>query len=308
MLSPEASAEAGKWYTSRTPYLRGIMDAASDPVVTTLVVESSSQVGKTETCLNIIGFHIHQEPAPILLLEPTLEMAEAISKDRVAPMIRDSAVLSDIVGDPRSRSSENTLLHKRFPGGHLTMSGANSAAGLSSRPIRVLICDEVDRYPASAGAEGDPVALAVKRTTTFWNRKLGFISSPTIEGLSRIDAAFEASDKRFFQVACHSCAKRQKLEWEYVRWEEGRPDTAVYVCRHCGTAWDDQQRYEAIHAGIWIAEKEFNGTAGFHLNELYNPWVVLGEMAARFLDAKHKPDRGDDDALRTFVNTALAKT
>jgi phage terminase large subunit GpA-like protein len=147
----------------------------------------------------------------------------------------------------------------------------------SSRPIRGVICDGVDRYPASAGAEGDPVALAVKGTTTFWNRKLAFISSPTIEGLSRIDAAFEASDKRFFQVPCHNCAKRQKLEWEYVRWEEGRPETVVYVCCYCGTAWHDQQRYEAIHAGIWIAKEGLNVTAGFHLNELYNPWVVLGK-------------------------------
>jgi phage terminase large subunit GpA-like protein len=255
MLSPEASAEAGRWYTSRTPYLREIMDATNDPAIGTLVVESSSQVGKTETCLNIIGFHIHQEPAPMLLLEPTLEMAEAISKDRVAPMIRDTAVLTALIGDPRARSSENTLLHKRFPGGHLTLSGANSAAGLSSRPIRILLCDEVDRYPASAGAEGDPVALAVKRTTTFWNRLLVFISSPTIEGLSRIDAAFEASDKRFFHVPCYRCGKKQKLEWEYVRWEEGRPRTAVYVCRYCGTAWNDQERYEAIHNGEWVAER-----------------------------------------------------
>jgi phage terminase large subunit GpA-like protein len=308
MLSPESSAEAGKWYTSRTPYLRGIMDAASDPAVGTVVVESSSQVGKTETLLNVVGFHIHQEPAPMLLLEPTLDMAEAISKDRVAPMIRDCAVLTQLVGDPRSRYSDNTLLHKRFAGGHLTLSGANSAAGLSSRPIRILLCDEVDRYPSSAGTEGDPVALAVKRTTTFWNRKLIFISSPTTENLSRIDAAFEGSDKRFFHVPCYKCGTRQKLEWEYVHWEEGRPATAVYLCRVCGTAWDDQQRYEAIHNGIWIAEKPFEGTAGFHLNEMYNPWVALGEMATRYLDAKHKADRGDLEALRAFENTSLAKT
>ena len=91
-----------------------------------------------------------------------------------------------------------------------------------------------------------------------------------------------------------------------MRWDEGRPRTAVYVCSFCGMAWDDQQRYEAIHAGIWVAEKEFNGTAGFHLNEMYNPWVALGEMAERFLDAKYKADRGDTEALRAFVNTSLA--
>jgi len=308
VLSPEASAEPGKWYTSRTPYLREIMDAASDPVVGTVVVESSSQVGKTETCLNIIGYHIDQAPAPMLLMEPTLEMAEAISKDRVATMVRDTPCLAALVGDPRSRASENTLLHKRFPGGHLTLSGANSAAGLSSRPIRILLCDEVDRYPASAGTEGDPVALAVKRTTTFWNRKLVFIGSPTIENLSRIDASFEGSDKRFFLVPCPKCGEKQKLEWEYVRWPEGKPKLAIYACRFCGESWDDQTRYVAIHAGAWFAEREFNGVAGFFLNELYNPWVVLAEMVERFLDAKHKADHGDTEALRVFTNTALART
>lgn len=46
-------------------------------------------------------------------------------------------------------------MKKNFPGGHITIVGANSATGLASRPIKVLLADEVDRYPASAGTEGD---------------------------------------------------------------------------------------------------------------------------------------------------------
>ncbi len=308
MLSPESSAEAGRWYTSRTPYLRDIMDAPNDPDIETVVVMSSSQVGKTEDVLNTVGFYIHQDPSPMLAIEPTLEIAEALSKDRIAPMLRDTEVLTRIVGDPKSKDGQNTLLHKKFPGGHLTLAGANSPAGLASRPIRILLCDEVDRFPISAGTEGDPLSLAAKRTTTFWNRKKIFVSTPTIKGLSRIEAAFEASDKRYFHVPCHKCGKKQKLEWEYVRWEDGKPETAIYVCRHCGEARTDAERNENIHLGQWIAEAPFKGVAGFHLNEMYNPWVSLGDMATRFLNAKHALDRGDPEPMRVFVNTSLGKT
>jgi phage terminase large subunit GpA-like protein len=160
-----------------------------DPSILTVVLMTSSQVGKTETTINLVGFHIDQDPAPILVIQPTLEMAKAWSKDRLSSMLRDSPTFRGKIKDPRSRDSGNTLLHKEYGGGQLTIAGANSPASLASRLIRVLVCDEVDRYPASAGDEGDPVALASKRTTTFWNRKIILTSTPTISGISRIERA-----------------------------------------------------------------------------------------------------------------------
>lgn len=157
-LSSEASAEPGKWHTDRAPYQREIMDAVCSPQVETVVIMSSAQIGKTEIINNIIGYHIHLDPSPVLLLQPTLEMAEAWSKDRLAPMLRDTEVLRGLVKDPRTRDSGNTLLYKRFPGGHITMAGANSPASLASRPIRIVLGDEVDRYPISAGTESIPYA------------------------------------------------------------------------------------------------------------------------------------------------------
>ena len=121
---------------------------------------------------NMVGFHVHHDPAPILVLQPTLEMGDAWSKDRLAPMLRDTPALRGKVADPKARASGNTKRHKSFVGGHITIAGANSPASLASRPIRIVMADEVDRYPPSAGTEGDPVSLARKRTTTFWNRKL----------------------------------------------------------------------------------------------------------------------------------------
>ena len=196
-LSPEASAEPGQWLTSRAEYQRGIMDAFSDPNIEMVVIMSSAQVGKTEILNNVIGYHVSQDPSPMLVVQPTLDMAQTWSKDRLAPMLRDTPILQGLVKDPRARDSGNTTLHKIFPGGHITSCGANSPSSLASRPVRIVLCDEVDRYPVSAGSEGDPVSLARKRATTFWNRKIGLFSTPTNKGNSRIESAFEESDKRY---------------------------------------------------------------------------------------------------------------
>lgn len=310
-LSNESSAEPGKWQTDRAPYQREIMDSLCDSRVEAVVVMSSAQVGKTEIINNAVGYYIHLDPAPILLLQPTLEMAEAWSKDRLAPMLRDTRALTSLVRDPRARDSGNTLLHKRFPGGHITMAGANSPASLASRPIRLVLCDEVDRYPASAGAEGDPVSLARKRSTTFWNRKLLLTSTPTIKGSSRIETAYEQSDQRHYHVPCPHCAEPQVLKWHQVRWqsddekvgdEKHKPETACYVCEHNGCIITDADKLEMLARGKWVAEAAFSGTAGFHINELYSPWVTFGQMVAEFLKAKKLPE-----TLKTWVNTSLGE-
>src|SRR3954471_22093262 len=162
-LSPEASAEPGKYSSERAPYQREPMEALSDPLVETTILMWPSQVGKTESAKNFIGRQIDHRPGPMLVMQPTLDMAETWSKDRFAPMIRDTPVLAKKVRDAKSRASDNTILHKKFPAGHLTGVGANSPASLASRPIRDVVCDEVDRYPVSAGAEGDPIGLVFRR-------------------------------------------------------------------------------------------------------------------------------------------------
>lgn len=301
-LSPEAAAEPGKWLTARNEPARGPMDAAADPEVVEIVLMCSAQSIKSETLLNIIGFHIDQDPAPILLVQPTLEMAENFSKDRIAPMVRDTPALRRRVQDSRSRDSGNTLLHKNFAGGHLSLAGANSPAGLASRPIRVVLCDEIDRYPLSAGAEGDPVRLAKKRSATFWNRISVLASSPTVKGFSRIEAAWQESDQRYFFVACPQCHEEQRLVWAQVQWPEGQPHEARYICVACGHPWDDATRHRLVKAGYWKSTAPFRGIAGFHLSQIYSPWVRLAEMAADFLEAKKSPE-----TLKTFVNTALGE-
>ena len=302
-LSSEASAAAGRWVTSRAEYQRGIMDAISDPRLRDIVVMAGAQVGKTEMLLNVIGFHIHHDPSPILLVQPTLEMAQAFSKDRLAPMLRDTPALKGSVKDPRSRDANNTTTHKVFTGGHISLVGSNSAAGLASRPIRVVLCDEVDRYPPSAGSEGSPILLARKRSATFHNRKMVMVSTPTNKGASMIESQYAESDQRQYFVPCEDCGTVQTLKWSNVKWDKDKPETACYVCDGCGSIWDDAKRNRSVRKGEWVATADFTGVAGFHINGLYSPWTMLADAVRDFLIAKKAPD-----TLRVFVNTFLAET
>jgi phage terminase large subunit GpA-like protein len=304
-LSREASSEPGQWRTSRAQYQRDILDAISDPLTHTVVVMSCAQVGKTELLLNAIGYHIAQDAAPMLFLQPTVEMAETVAKDRIAPLVRDTPCLTALIAEPLSRSGGNTILHKQFPGGHLTLAGANSPASLASRPIRIVFCDEVDRYPPSAGTEGDPITLVRARTKTFHNRKMVLTSTPTIKGVSRIEQAYDESDRRVYEVPCPHCRAPQRLLWAGVRWTTGRTETAAYHCVECGAAWSDAQRLAAIRKGQWVARAPFTGVAGFHLNELCSPWSRVADMARSFVEAKASRSQ---ERMRAWINTTLGET
>ena len=308
-LSPEASAEPGLWRTARAEFLRAIMDAHLSPEARVIVVIKPSQIGVSEVILNLIAYFIDQDPCPMLATQPTLQIGQAFSKDRVSKMLRDSPQLRGKVRSSRNRDSNNTILHKEFPGGHLTIGGANSPASLASRPVRVYLGDEVDRYPKSAGTEGDPVDLAIKRTTTFWNSLVFLCSTPTDKGFSRIEKAFKETNMQFFYVPCPHCKHYQRLFWENVVWEKGKggahiTETAKYQCSECGTKWRDAERWAAVQSGKWMATRpDIKDKIGFAINGIYSPWLTLAELADEFLEAKKSPER-----LKVFVNTRLGET
>src|SRR5512146_3559897 len=198
-LSQRASAGPGPWRTERTPYLREIMDCLSpSSPIERVVFMKGAQIGATECGNNWIGYVIHQAPGPMMAVQPTVEMAKRNSKQRIDPLIEESKVLRSLVSDPRPRDSGNTVLAKEFPGGVLVMTGAHSAVGLRSMAARYLFLDEVDAYPGDVEGEGDPITLAMARTRTFARRKILLVSTPKITGMSRIEAAYEESDKRFY--------------------------------------------------------------------------------------------------------------
>jgi phage terminase large subunit GpA-like protein len=302
MLSSEASAIPGRWRTSLVEHMREPMDCIGDPRVIRVVIMAGAQIAKSEVLLNVIGYLIDYDPSPIMMVQPTLEMAEAFSKDRVAPMLRDTPVLRAKMSD-KGRDSNNTIRQKVFPGGHLTLVGANSPSSLASRPIRAVLFDEVDRFPLSAGDEGDPIQLASKRTATFWNRIIVMVSTPTVKGQSRIEAAYEEGDQRVRYCKCVHCNHFQQLKWSSVKWTKGKPETARYECEECGVLWSDSERIAAVRNGYWMAQAEFNGIASFHVPGLLSPFATMADGVREFIEAQ-----GDPSRLKVWVNTYLGET
>lgn len=299
-IPPEASAEPGYWSTNRAPYQREIMDAISDSDNERVVVMTAAQVGKTELLLNTIGYYIDKEPSPILVLNPTVQMSETFSKDRLAPMIRDTPCLSVKIGNPRVRDSGNTLLHKKFTGGHITLAGSNSPASLASRPIRVLLCDEVDHYPSSAGEEGDPLSLAIKRTANFWNRKIVMVSTPTIDKDGSIYRRYEQSTMGEWHVPCPVCHKLVPFEWEQVQFKD--VTEPVMKCSVCENRFSEREWKRQQSGGQWIfRNSEAEGAAGFHMNAFASPWVTWQEICMNYYEAK----KNGEEAMKVWVNTVL---
>lgn len=299
--------------------MREIMDTWNDPLVRETVVKKATQVAYTESLLNIVGYVIDLEPCPVLWLLPDQAAVDEISKNRLTPMLRDTTRLAGKVKPPRSRDSSNTIATKQFPGGRLSIVGSHAPSQLASRPIRLVIEDENDRFAQSAGAEGDPSALAAKRQQWFHNRKTIKGSSPTVKGRSKIDRDYEASDKRVCYVPCPHCGERQTLRWEQVRWDktkdakgetaEHHPQTAAYQCEACGVLWDDADRWTAIKTPEWRATAPFRGIAGFHLPQFYSPVATLAEMVTEFLSSYGKlPGTfADVEKQKVWTNTVLAE-
>ena len=312
MLSSKASAEPGRWRTSRTPYLRAIMDCLSPASpVERVVFMKGAQVGATESGSCWMGYVIHHAPGPMMAVWPTVEMAKRNSKQRIDPLIEESPVLKELISTARSRDSGNTILAKEFRGGVLVMTGANSAVGLRSMPVRYLFLDEVDGYPLDVEGEGDAISLAEARTRTFSRRKIFIVSTPTIAGASAIEREYEASDQRRYFVSCPHCTHRQRLRFEQLRWDKGKPETAAYVCESCETPIPEHHKTGMLEQGEWraLAPENAGKTAGFHLSSLYSPvgWRSWKDIAAAW-DAAVSQESGSASAIKTFRNTELGET
>lgn len=306
-LGPEESAEPGRWRTARVPFLREIMDACTDPGVREVVLMKSAQVAFTQGVLNnLVAYHIDQDPAPILVVQPTVEEAEKWSKEKLAPMLRNTPCLAGKVADAKSRDSGNTISAKSFTGGHLGIVGANAPSGLRARVRRILCFDEIDGYPASAGTEGDPITLARRRATTYWNRKVVLGSTPTLKGLSRIEQAFLEGDQRRFHVPCPECGHEQTLKWGALVYKDDHGERLakpVHGCESCGALIPESKKLAMLDRGRWIAAHPGRPIRSYHINALYSPWMSWDEIVDEWLASQGNPER-----LKAFVNTILGET
>ena len=311
ILSSKASAEPGKWRTSRVPFMREIMECLSvTSDVQIVALMKGAQIAGTEVGNNWIGYIIDHAPAPMMAVQPTIDMGKRWSRQRFSPMVDDMPNLQEKVASARSRDSGTTMLLKDFDGGILIVSGANSASSLRSMPVRYLFLDEVDGYPLDVDGEGDPVELAVNRTKTFGRKKIFMPSTPTTADVSRIEKEFKAGDQRYFHVPCPHCDGYQKLEWKNIRWQKEpthRPETAVLACIHCGAEIEEHHKTWMLQRGEWIPENPAapSHRRSYHLSSLYSPlgWESWSNIVEKFLEAKNNLE-----LLKTWTNTQLAET
>lgn len=313
-LSAESSAETGSWRTSRTPYLREIMDSFTDPKVKHIAIVASSQVGKSETINNIIGYIIDQDPGSILFIQPTTVDAKEYSRLRIAPMIRDCPTLKKKVADPKARDSGNTILQKTYPGGILTMCGSTEAHALASKPIRYIFGDERDRWAASAGSEGDPWELATARQITFYNAKSVEVSTPTIKGASAIESAFNRGSMERYESKCPHCGEYAEIIFDNIRFEYDEITVGdkvtydvhdiYYFCPMCGATCSEQEIKK--QPARWKAENpdayELNGFRSFWLSSWISPWAGWADTITKFLQA-----RGDSKKMQVVYNTRFGQ-
>ncbi len=316
ILVSDSSSEAGRWRTDRAPYQREIMDAFTDPKIYEIDVMASAQVGKSEIQLNMIGEAVDEDPGPMMYVQPTKEMAEDYSKRRIAPMISACPTLREKFYAAKGKDSNNTISMKLFPGGSLAIIGANSPTDLASKPIRYLLCDEIDRFPDSAGTEGDPIALAERRTETFrHNRKIVKCSTPTIKGKSKIEKAFMKGTQEEWRTECPQCKSFSFIRFDDIRFdreefrdEDGKKDWIVTNARwRCPVCLREIPEAEAKRLPAkWFARNPkalANGIRSFRLSAFMSPWSDWRDIALSFLHAKDDPQ-----LLQVFHNTMLGES
>ncbi len=335
--STRESPYRGKWNPDLFPFVNEIMDCFTDDVTDQITMMGSAQVAKTEIIKNVLAYYSSYDPQNALLVEPTQDLGRAFSIDKLEPMIEANPDLFKNMSAKKSRDSANTHLHKTYLGGSLNIVGANSPNDLSARSKKIVLSDDVDRMPTSAGEEGDPVLLAEERTEAYkkiGGFKHGRFSTPTKKGSSRIKKLYDASDQRQYYVPCPFCFEMQTLKFDNLVWDKetgmfgevakfhantsnpnvdeivpiGKKDdhhidTVQYACEHCGSLIDEVHKPWMLKNGKWIAKfPERIKHKGYWINRLYSPLSTWNNLVAKFLDVYGVPDD-----YKEFINTSLAE-
>jgi phage terminase large subunit GpA-like protein len=308
-LSSDDSPETWHGNTAKAPYQVEPMNAIGDAETEEVVLMWASQTGKTAACiLNALGYYISVDPGSILLVYPTIQMAERVSRQRLSPMIRNCPSLRDKIFKTTWRGMDrgsDSLLMKSYPGGLLVMGGAEKPASLSNFPMRIVLLDEVDRYKGDIGEEGDPVELAISRAQNFWNRKVILASTPTLTGASRIEFAYENSSQGRWHLPCPECCRRQELKWHQIDYTNFG-EHVLCKCAFCQAPFS-KPRWLA-GTGQWIHAFPERKVRGYALNALPSPWVSWHELAEKWKLANEAKHGGNRALLKVFINTKLAET
>lgn len=320
IIPSKGAAEPGRWRTARTPYAREIMDCLSpSSPIQRIVFMKPTQVGGTEIGINWFGAIVDVWPAPVMIVQPTLDLAKRFSKQRIAPLIESMHELGAKIAPSRKKDSNNSILLKEFPGGVAVFSGSNSAVSLRQMPVKYLFADEISGYEPDADGEGDPVSLAEKRTETFGvSKKIFLNSTPKYKGTCRIEAEYENSDQRRYFVPCPNCGILQYLKWAQLKWIDGDPTTAHYICEANNCVIEEHHKTDMLKEKGYGGLAEWRPTApcdnpavrGYHINALYSPlgWKSWTSIAREWIVAHEKQKAGESHFLKTFINSSLAET
>ncbi len=315
ILSTEDSAEAGRWKTSRTPYLKEVMDAFTDDRTDKIVLVAGAQMGKTALQRNMLGYIIDQDPGPAMFGQPTKDLVEDFSKRRLAPYIRDNPRIREKMGESKSRDTNNTIRRKSFPGGMLTLVGSNAPGDLASVPSRYVFGDEIDRWAASAGGEGDPVELLTARTSNFYNRKIVLVSTPTMKGHSRIEKSYALGTQEEWSTQCPHCKEWSQIRFANIEFKHefiGNDDMETvlvsdiqWVCPSCGCGVSEDNARRLPQKWIAANPKAIEtGVRSFWITGFYSPWKQWESIIRNFLTANR---RKDIELLKVAVNTGFGE-
>lgn len=315
IVSGKQSAERGRWVTDRNPELREIMDCFSmNSRVRDVTVMKSSQRGVTEAVVNVLGYTLEHHPQPAMVLMPTLESRDSWKVQKLNPLLSETPAIRHLLGGVRARDAANRQDLIDFPGGVLFLAGGNSANSYAQKSVATIILDDLDRFPAEIGEEGDVITLAEGRTKAFPRGRRAYISTPTVEG-GLIHAQWQASDQRAWHLPCPHCDEFQVLEWggpdvpHGMKWTT-LPTGAIahvrYVCRHCGAEIEEHYKPRMIARGVWIPKFPERIThRGYHMTALTAP-IGLGPSWAELV-ASWRAAQADTAKLRAWINTNLGQ-
>lgn len=307
-LDERSSSMPGKWKNEMTPYLVGIMDEFNNYQTEKIVFCKCTQLGGTEALNNMICFSVAQDPAPMMIVYPTSELADSVVEQRIKPMLKASKETKKHFKEKNSNKKE-----LQFDNMYISIVGSNSPSELASRPIRYLFLDEVDKYPNESKKEADPISLAVERTKTFNNRKIYMCSTPTTRTGHIWEEKEKADIEKHYFVPCPHCGEFIELKFSQIRWPDDneklsaadKAEFAQYICQECGNVINDSDKMEMLQKGKWETVKEntkFTKTVAFWINTLYSPFTRFAQIAKAYLIAKD-----DTEALHNFTNSWLAE-
>lgn len=286
------------------PWQVEVARSIGSPLVERVSIIKSARVGATQLMTAALGHFAVNDPAPVLVVMPSESDCRMLADSILDPTFDASPALRGVLRE--DAAGTNNKLHRHFPGGSLSLISGGSPKNLRARTARVLLIDEVDALESDIAGEGDPIALAIRRTMTFaTSRKIIMASTPIDEATSRILRAYGEGDRRVFEVPCPHCGEFHEISWKDIQWPTGKPEAACYVCPHCGGVAEESGKAAMVREARWRATApEITTHHSYRINTFTStlPTAAWGILAQEFVAAKNDPH-----LLKTFVNTVMGE-